>query len=88
MLGFIAMESEDKDIRMGAMKKLSKMFGKLKAVNQFFRMYLRARGEPETISSNINENSDVPLGCGDLENPPPKANSPDEARKMAEDRNL
>ncbi len=56
----------------------------MKAVNQFFRMYLRARGEPETISRNINENSDVPLGYGDLENAPPNAKSPEEARKMAE----
>jgi hypothetical protein len=55
------------------------------AVDKFFRMYLRARGQPEKISRNINEQTEVPLGYGELENPPPKATSPEDARRIAED---
>ena len=71
--------------RLMAEKRLTKLFGTMDAVDKFFRMYLRARGEPEKISRNINENKDVPLGYGELENPPPRAKTPEDARRMAED---
>jgi len=70
--------------RLGAEKRLTKLFGTMDAVDKFFRMYLRARGLPEKISRNINENTDTTLGYGDLEPDKPKAKSPKEAKEMEE----
>lgn len=72
--------------RLMAEKRLTKLFGTMDAVDKFFRMYLRARGQPEKISRNINEQTEIPLGYGELENPPPKASTPEEARQLAEKR--
>ncbi len=85
MLDFVALESEDRQIREGTARKLSKLFGNMKAVNQFFRMYLRARGQPETITRNIVAGA-VPVTYADLDEPP-KAKTPEEARMKAESNN-
>ena len=70
--------------RLMAVKRLTKVFGTMDAVGKFFRMYLRARCQPEKISRNINEQTDIPLGYGELENQPPKAKMPEEAKRIAE----
>jgi hypothetical protein len=73
--------------RLIAEKRLMKLFGTMDAVDKFFRMYLRARGLPERISRNIQEVTDIPVGYGELESAPPKAKSPEEARRMAGESN-
>lgn len=83
MLDVTAMESDDPEVRKGAIWAFRKRFGNMKAVNQFFRMYLRARGEPETISSTKVEHSGSISTYNDLESRP-KPRSIDEARAIAD----
>jgi hypothetical protein len=84
VLDLAVARSEDKDAAGVALKRLNKLFGSMDAVDKFFRMYLRARGQPEKISRNINEQTELPIGYGELETQPPKATSPEDARKMVE----
>lgn len=68
--------------RVYAEKRLMKLFGTMDAIDKFFRMYLRARGQPEKITRNLQEHSGLPVGYDELESPKPKAASPEEARKI------
>ncbi len=67
-----------------AKKRLDKLFGSMDALDKFFRMYLRARGEPEKITK-LDHSGSIPLTYSDLQpEGSAKAKTPEEARRLAE----
>jgi hypothetical protein len=74
--------SKPRVVRRQAEKRLMGLFGTMKGVNTFYRMYLRSRGQPETITK-MEHDGQIATTYRDLDEAP-KANSPEEARRVAE----
>ncbi len=76
------LKGNDKDKQRQSRAALMKMFGSMEAVDRFYRMYLRARGQPEKITKN-EHSGEIATPYRDLEDKP-KAKSPDEAKRLAD----
>lgn len=62
---------------------LLKMFGSMEAVDRFYRMYLRARGQPEKITK-MEHDGTIATTYRDLDDKP-KATNVEEAKRLAEE---
>jgi hypothetical protein len=76
------LQSPDEEKQQASREALLKMFGSMEAVDKFYRMYLRSRGQPEKITK-MEHDGHIATTYFDLEDMP-KAKSPEEAKQIAE----
>jgi hypothetical protein len=76
-------QSDDEQLRKNGLNALRVRFGNMKAVNQFFRMHLRARELPEMMTAAKLTHDGAIATYSDLEDKP-KAKTPEEAQRLAQ----
>ncbi len=78
------LRSDDADKRRRSQAILMKMFGSMESVDRFYRMYLRARGQPEKITK-MEHDGTIATTYQDLDDKP-KGKTPEEAKRIAEEK--